>query len=33
LNDKASGKGIYYHNNGAKYDGQWLDDQQHGYGV
>jgi hypothetical protein len=31
-NDKANGYGIYTHANGSKYEGQWLDDKQHGIG-
>ena len=31
--DKACGKGVYFHTNGAKYDGEWVDDLQHGFGV
>ena len=26
-NDKASGKGIFYHSNGDIYDGEWVDDK------
>jgi hypothetical protein len=33
VDDKASGKGLYQHNNGAKYEGEWLDDYQHGKGI
>ena len=25
-NDKANGKGVYHHYNGAKYSGDWKDD-------
>ena len=28
LDDKANGKGTYYHINGAKYEGEWKDDKQ-----
>jgi hypothetical protein len=28
--NKAHGQGIYYHLDGAKYDGNWLEDKQHG---
>jgi hypothetical protein len=31
--DKANGKGRYIHSDGAKYDGEWYEDKQHGYGV
>jgi hypothetical protein len=24
--DKAHGKGIYYHNDGARYEGEWYED-------
>jgi hypothetical protein len=29
----ANGYGIYYHANGAKYEGEWKDDFQHGFGI
>jgi len=25
-NDKVTGKGVYTHSNGSKYDGEWLND-------
>jgi len=31
--DKAFGQGTYTHQNGSKYDGQWVDDKQDGNGV
>lgn len=30
--DRACGYGVYQHTNGALYQGQWKDDQQHGQG-
>lgn len=30
--DKATGYGFYAHSNGAKYDGEWLQDLQEGIG-
>ena len=29
----ANGVGTYVHAGGAKYEGEWLNDQQHGKGV
>lgn len=29
----ANGIGAYVHAGGAKYEGEWLNDQQHGKGV
>jgi hypothetical protein len=29
----ANGYGIYYHANGAKYEGEWKDDFQNGFGI
>ena len=31
--DKIHGKGIYYVENGNKYDGDWKDDKIHGKGI
>lgn len=31
--DKANGYGIYIHINGAKYEGNWKDNVQHGFGI
>ena len=33
LDDKAHGYGIYTHMDGAKYEGQWKEDKQDGYGM
>lgn len=27
-NDKFNGSGIYYHNDGVKYEGNWIDDEK-----
>ena len=32
MNDKANGYGVYVHMNGARYEGMWKDDLQHGKG-
>ena len=32
MNDKANGYGVYEHVNGARYEGDWKDDLQHGQG-
>jgi hypothetical protein len=31
-NDKANGYGVYTHANGSRYEGEWVDDKQHGRG-
>ena len=33
MNDKAHGTGKYSHANEAYYEGQWVDDKQHGIGM
>ena len=33
MDDKAHGYGIYTHYNGSKYEGQWVNDKQHGFGI
>jgi hypothetical protein len=33
VNNKANGMGIYKNMKGARYEGQWKDDQQHGQGT
>ena len=33
INDKANGFGTYTYFNGAKYEGYWEDDIQHGFGI
>jgi hypothetical protein len=32
-NDRANGIGVYKHNSGASYEGEWKDDLQHGFGI
>jgi len=32
-NNKREGKGLMTYANGEVYDGQWLDDLRHGYGI
>jgi hypothetical protein len=32
VNGKKHGQGIYYFSDGGYYDGQWYEDQMHGFG-
>ena len=33
MNDKANGKGKYWHADGDYYEGYWLNDKAHGKGI
>ena len=33
MNNKAEGKGIFWHAEGDVYDGEFIDDKANGYGV
>ncbi len=33
MNDRMHGQGIYYHADGNKYEGQWVNDMKQGQGT